>query len=110
MTKLSPIVKEWKNYHKFCNLTNSRFSLFLIRKRAFKVFAKESKQDIYSVKKLLVKSFLSSSVKLIDNQDTSSLYYGHFVLKGEYILQKNKYFLNFITIKSSFCIHCGMNI
>ena len=81
----------------------------MIRKRAFKVFAKESKQDIYSVKKLLVKSFLSSPVKFTD-EDKGSLYYGHFILKGEYILQKNKHFLKFITVQSSFCIHCGVNI
>ena len=55
--KLAPVVRGWKNYHRFCKMNGSRFSLNHIRKRAFKVFNKEPKQNRYTSKKLLNKAF-----------------------------------------------------
>jgi len=55
--KLAPIVRGWRNYHKFCKMDGSRFSLYHIKCRAKKVFNKEAKQDRYSSKKLLDKAF-----------------------------------------------------
>jgi len=56
--KLYPIVYEWRNYHRFSNLyTNSRYSLFFLQQRAFKVFNKETKQNRFSTKRLLNKAF-----------------------------------------------------
>jgi 5-methylcytosine-specific restriction endonuclease McrA len=56
-TKLAPVVRGWRNYHRFCKMDGSRFSLSHIRKRASKVFNKETKQNRETVKKLMVKAF-----------------------------------------------------
>ena len=55
--KLAPIVRGWRNYHKFCKMDGSRFSLYHIESRAYKVFNKEKKQNRHSCKKLLDKAF-----------------------------------------------------
>jgi 5-methylcytosine-specific restriction endonuclease McrA len=55
--KLAPVVRGWRNYHKFCNMNGSRNSLYHIQKRAYTVFNKETKQTRYSSKKLLDKAF-----------------------------------------------------
>ena len=39
--KLAPVVRGWRKYHRFCKMDSSRFSLWRINNRAFKVFNKE---------------------------------------------------------------------
>jgi len=55
--KLAPVVRGWRNYHRYCKMEGSRFSLYHIQHRAFKVFNKETKQNRYSAKGLLDKAF-----------------------------------------------------
>ncbi|KAB8333580.1 RNA-dependent DNA polymerase [Scytonema tolypothrichoides VB-61278] len=55
--KLAPLVRGWRNYHRFCKMDGSRNSLYHIETRAYKVFNKEAKNDRYSSKKLLDKAF-----------------------------------------------------
>ncbi|WP_009630476.1 group II intron reverse transcriptase/maturase [Synechocystis sp. PCC 7509] len=55
--KLAPVVRGWRNYHRFCKMDGSRFSLYHTQNRAFKVFNKEAKQNRYTSKKLLNKAF-----------------------------------------------------
>lgn len=55
--KLAPVVRGWRNYHRFCKMNASRFSLYHIQNRAFKVFNKETKKNRYTSKKLLDKAF-----------------------------------------------------
>ncbi len=55
--KLAPIVRGWRNYHRFCKMDGSRNSLYFIETRAFKVFNKETKQNRYTSKTLLDKAF-----------------------------------------------------
>ncbi len=55
--KLAPVVRGWRNYHKFCKMDGSRNSLYHIQKRAYTVFNKEAKKNRYSSKKLLDKAF-----------------------------------------------------
>ncbi len=50
--KLEPIVRAWRNYHRFCKMEGSRFSLYHIQHRAFKVFNQETKQNRHTSKKL----------------------------------------------------------
>ncbi|MBW4687747.1 MAG: hypothetical protein KME40_22215 [Komarekiella atlantica HA4396-MV6] len=57
--KLAPIVRGWRNYHKFCKMDGSRFSLWHMNHRAFKVFNKETKQDRYSAEKHVKQAFPS---------------------------------------------------
>ncbi len=55
--KLAPIVRGWRKYHRYCKRDGSRFSLWHIRLRTFKVFNKEPKQNRYSVEKLIEIAF-----------------------------------------------------
>ncbi len=55
--KLAPIVRGWRNYHRYCKMEGARNSLFSMQKRAFKVFNKEKKQNRYTSKKLLNQGF-----------------------------------------------------
>jgi RNA-directed DNA polymerase len=55
--KLNPVVRGWRNYHKYCKMGGSRESLYFIRKRSYKVFNKETKQNRHTSKKLLEKAF-----------------------------------------------------
>jgi group II intron reverse transcriptase/maturase len=55
--KLAPVVRGWRNYHRFCKMDGSRNSLYHIQHRAFRVFNKETKQNRYTSKQLLDKAF-----------------------------------------------------
>jgi RNA-directed DNA polymerase len=57
--KLAPIVRGWRNYHRYCKMDGSRFSLYHTQARAYKVFNKETKQNRHSSKMLLDKAFPS---------------------------------------------------
>lgn len=55
--KLAPIVRGWRNYHRYCKMYGSRLSLWGMSYRAFNVFKKEVKQTRYSAEKLVKKAF-----------------------------------------------------
>ena len=55
--KLAPIVRGWRNYHRYCKMDGARNSLCFIQKRACKVFNKEKKQNRHTSKILLGKAF-----------------------------------------------------
>ena len=55
--KLAPLVRGWRQYHKYCKMDGARNSLYHIETRAFKVFNKETKQNRVTSKKLLNKAF-----------------------------------------------------
>lgn len=55
--KLAPIVRGWRNYHKYSRMRGSKFSLWRIRLRAWKVFRKESTQTRTSTTKMVEKAF-----------------------------------------------------
>jgi RNA-directed DNA polymerase len=55
--KLAPVVRGWRNYHRFCKMDGARNSLYFIQKRAYTVFNKETKQNRYSSKNLLDRAF-----------------------------------------------------
>jgi RNA-directed DNA polymerase len=57
--KLAPVVRGWRNYHRYCKMDGSRFSLYHIRHRALRVFNKEAKQTRETSKKLLDIAFPS---------------------------------------------------
>ena len=48
--KLAPIVRGWRNYHRYCKMDGTRESLYFIQHRAYTVFNQESKQSRYSSK------------------------------------------------------------
>jgi group II intron reverse transcriptase/maturase len=55
--KLAPLVRGWRNYHRFCKMDGTRFSLYHIQHRAVKVFNKETNKNRHTSKKLLDKAF-----------------------------------------------------
>jgi RNA-directed DNA polymerase len=57
--KLALVVRGWKQYHKYCKMDGSRNSLYFIKKRAYTVFNKETKQNRYTSKTILDKAFPS---------------------------------------------------
>nr|YP_009145435.1 ycf13 [Monomorphina parapyrum]AKL78909.1 ycf13 [Monomorphina parapyrum] len=99
--KLFPIIRDWKIYHKFCDMSSAKFSLFFVQKRAFKIFRKESKNDSYSAKSLIKKCFFVMNTTSGNLSDLSiSTYAGHVC-----------FWLYFSPFKKSyFCIHCGMKL
>jgi len=55
--KLAPLVRGWRQYHKYCKMDGSRNSLWHINHRAWKVFNKETKLDKHQVSSLIKKAF-----------------------------------------------------
>jgi group II intron reverse transcriptase/maturase len=55
--KLAPLVRGWRNYHRFCKMDGSRNSLWFIQKRTLDKFNKENRNDRYSSKTLVDKAF-----------------------------------------------------
>jgi RNA-directed DNA polymerase len=55
--KLAPIVRGWRQYHKYCKMEGSRNSLYFIQKRTYTVFNQEKNQNRQSSKTLLDKAF-----------------------------------------------------
>ena len=55
--KLAPVVRGWRNYHRYCKMDGSRHSLWRINQRAWQVFKKETKQNRLSTNKLIKKAF-----------------------------------------------------
>ena len=77
--KLAPIVRGWRNYHKFCKMNGSKHSLWFMHHRAYTVFNKEAKQNRYSSEKLIKKAFPTvpySENKHISVKGTKSPYDG----------------------------------
>ncbi|MDD1473571.1 RNA-dependent DNA polymerase, partial [Dolichospermum sp. ST_sed4] len=112
--KLAPVVRGWRNYHRFCKMDGSRNSLYHIQHRAFRVFNKETKQNRYTSKQLLDKAF--SSVPYSENK--------HINVKGEkspydgdlsYWSERNSKLYNNDTSKAlkrqnHKCGHCGLKM
>jgi RNA-directed DNA polymerase len=55
--KLAPIVRGWRNYHRYCDMSGVRDSLYFIQYRAYKVFNQETKQNRHTSKLLLNQAF-----------------------------------------------------
>nr|AYQ93420.1 ycf13 [Lepocinclis tripteris] len=95
--KIFPLIQEWKFYNTFCDENSFRTSLFFLRKKAFKVFKDEFKQDKYSSKLLLNKSFFKLPLK-------DDVFISRFISPYDHL-----FFLYNKNTNSSFCIHCGIN-
>nr|AMD08023.1 ycf13 [Euglena mutabilis] len=108
-TKIFPLVKEWKFYHKFSFLKGSRFSLFYLKKKCLKTFSKETKHDFYSSKKLMDKCFTkisSSEIQSFERKTFLSPYFGHLIFC--FGKSSTKFIIYFQGKLNYFCIHCGM--
>ena len=111
-TRLAPIVRGWRNYHKFCKMDGQRFTLYHTQNRAFRVFNKEAKQDRYSSKILLDKAFPSvpySENKFVNVKGNKSPYDGDIVYWSE---RNSKLYEDHtsraLKRQNHTCGHCGM--
>lgn len=78
--KIAPIVRGWKNYHRYCKM--DKYSLFLTQKRTWNVFNKEANNNRYKVNQLIKKAFPSvsySTNKHINVKGNKSPYDGDIV-------------------------------
>jgi hypothetical protein len=103
---------EWRRYHKFATLTHYKHSFFYIRKRAYKIFNSESKQDRYSSKNLIRKCFnfkgISESKSHIDNFKFN--YFTHLSFWIDYSGFESNSFKDSSCLGGYFCIHCGIKM
>ena len=77
--KLAPVVRGWRNYHKFCKMDGSKLSLWFMHHRAYTVFNKESNQTRHTSEELVEKAFPAVSYsehKHISVKGTKSPYDG----------------------------------
>ncbi len=112
--KLAPVVRGWRNYHRFCKMDGSRNSLFHIETRAFKVFNKESKKNRHTSKKLLDKAFPAvpySENKHVNVKGNKSPFDGDLT----YWSERNSKLYNGFTSKvlkrqNHSCARCGLKL
>lgn len=110
--KLAPVVRGWRNYHRYCKMDGQRHSLYFIQKRAFTVFNKEAKQDRHKSKKLLNQAFPAvpySENKHVNVRGTKSPYDGDI----QYWSQRESKLYDGETSKAlkrqnHSCAHCGL--
>ena len=55
--KLAPIIRGWRNYHKYTGMTGSRFSLWGLNERTRRVFIKQKSVDKHKAVKLVKSAF-----------------------------------------------------
>jgi RNA-directed DNA polymerase len=112
--KLAPIVRGWRNYHRYCKMDGARNSLAFIKSRAFKVFNKETKQNRYTSKKLLDIAFPTVSYsenKFVNVKGDKSPYDGDIA----YWSERNSKFYDGITSnvlkrQHHSCASCGLKL
>lgn len=112
--KLAPIVRGWRNYHRYCKMDGARNSLYFIQHRAFKVFNRETKQNRYTSKKLLDQAFPSVSYsenKFVNVKGNKSPYDGDLT----YWSERNSKLYNGLTSKvlkrqHHSCVACGLKL
>ncbi|MBD2596679.1 reverse transcriptase N-terminal domain-containing protein [Nostoc spongiaeforme FACHB-130] len=112
--KLAPVVRGWRNYHRYCKMDGSRFSLYHIQHSAFKVFNKETKQNRQTSKQLLNKAFPTvpySENKYVNVKGEKSPYDGDITYWSE---RNSKLYdgETFFALKrqNHTCGHCGLKM
>ena len=55
--KLAPIIRGWRNYHKYCKIRGSRFSLWDLSTAAFKRFVKQKTINRYQAEEMVKRAF-----------------------------------------------------
>ncbi|WP_365975526.1 reverse transcriptase domain-containing protein [Moorena sp. SIO4G3] len=110
--KLAPIVRGWRNYHKSCDMSSSRDSLWFMNKTANRKFRKEKKVDRYRANELCKKAFPAVGYEQnqhVNVKGTKSPYDGDLV----YWSKRNSKLYDNATSKAldrqnHSCGHCGL--
>ena len=112
VSKLAPVVRGWRNYHKYCKMDGSRFSLNGLRKRTHRVFLKQETINRYQAGKKLKASFPSISYsenKFVSVKGEKSPFDGDI----NYWSKRNSKYYDGATARtlrkqSHTCGHCGL--
>ncbi|MBH8574564.1 reverse transcriptase N-terminal domain-containing protein [Nostocaceae cyanobacterium CENA369] len=110
--KLAPIVRGWRNYHKFCKMDGARHSLWYVNHRTWIVFNKETKATPESTTKLIKKAFPAvphSENKHVNVKGNKSPYDGDITYWSE---RNSKLYDNetskALKRQNHTCGHCGL--
>jgi RNA-directed DNA polymerase len=110
--KLAPVVRGWRNYHRYCKMDGSRNSLYFVQLRAHRVFNKEAKQDRYTCKQLLDKAFPvvpCAENKFINVKGTASPYNGDVAYWSQRESKLHDGHTSFALKRQNHtCAYCGM--
>ncbi len=109
--KLAPIVRGWRNYHRFCRMDGSKFSLWYIQKRTETIFRKQKSINRHKSVILVKKAFPAvkySENKFVNVKGIASPYDGNLV----YWSKRNSDLYNGLSaslLKSQnhTCAYCG---
>ena len=110
--KLAPVVRGWRNYHKYCKMDGSRFSLWDLDHRTFKVFLKQKTINRYQAEKMVKTAFPSvnySENKFVNVAGEKSPFNGDI----NYWSKRNSVLYDGATAKAlrkqnHSCGHCGL--
>ena len=110
--KLAPVIRGWRNYHRFCNMSNTRDSLWFPAKRSFRVFLKQKSVNRYKAESLVKKAFPTvnwAENKFVNVKGEKSPYDGDVV----YWSQRESKLYDGISAKllkkqNHTCARCGM--
>ncbi|NET69323.1 MAG: RNA-dependent DNA polymerase [Moorea sp. SIO1G6] len=110
--KLAPIVRGWRNYHKWCDMSDSRDSLWFPNKAAKRKFLKEKKMNRYEAVELCKKAFPTVRTKRFGHTmvtGTKSPYDGDLVYwsKRKSTLYDN-HTSKALKRQNHSCEHCGL--
>jgi RNA-directed DNA polymerase len=64
--KLAPVIRGWRNYHKYCKMDGSRFSLWHLSQAAFNKFKKQKTINRYQAEAMVKRAF--PNVSYSENQ------------------------------------------
>ena len=112
VAKLAPVVRGWRNYHKYCKMEGSRFNLWHLANRTFKVFLKQKTINRYQAEKMVRTAFPNvkhSENKFVQVRGEKSPYDGDI----NYWSKRNSVLYDGVTAKtlrkqSHSCGHCGL--
>lgn len=110
--KLAPIVRGWRNYHKFCKMDGSRFKLWFTQKRTETVFRKQKNTNLEQSVELAKKAFPYipySENRFVNVKGDQSPYNGNLV----YWSQRNSklydgYTVSLLKRQNHACSVCGL--
>lgn len=111
-TKLAPVIRGWRNYHRFCNMSNARNSLWFLDDRTRRVFLKQKSVNRYKAESLVKKAFPTVSWaenKFVNVKGDKSPYDGDVI----YWSQRESKLYDGISAKllkkqNHTCARCGM--
>ena len=113
MSKLAPIVRGWRNYHKYCKMDGSRFRLWHLAKRTHDVFLKQESINGHQAASMVRIAFPSVSYsehKFVNVKGDKSPFDGDLV----YWSKRNSALYDGIKAKTlrkqnHSCAFCGLN-